>query len=128
MFRRRRFFEGKPIRDGDQNRDIAWLTRNAVEMTPGDWQSGIKSVAVFLNGEAIPEPDKRGERIVDDSFLMCFNAHAYPVEFVTPDGKYARRWKVVLDTFHPDDGEQVVSAGAKVTVPPRSLLLLQKTA
>ena len=128
VFRRRRFFEGKPIRDGDQNRDIAWLTRNAVEMTPGDWQSGIKSVAVFLNGEAIPEPDKRGERIVDDSFLMCFNAHAYPVEFVTPDGKYARRWKVVLDTFHPDDGEQVVSAGAKVTVPPRSLLLLQKTA
>ena len=51
---------------------------------PGDWNSGIKSVAVFLNGEAIPEPDKRGERIVDDSFLMCFNAHAYPVEFITP--------------------------------------------
>ena len=128
VFRRRRFFEGKPIRDGDQNRDIAWLTRNAVEMTPGDWNSGIKSVAVFLNGEAIPEPDKRGERIVDDSFLMCFNAHAYPVEFITPDGQYARRWTVILDTFHPDDGQQVVSAGAKVTVPPRSLLLLQKTA
>jgi glycogen operon protein len=26
VFRRRRFFEGKPIRSGDQVRDIAWLT------------------------------------------------------------------------------------------------------
>ena len=26
VFRRRRFFDGEPIRTGDQIRDIAWLT------------------------------------------------------------------------------------------------------
>ena len=45
VFRRRRFFEGKPIRTGDQVRDIAWLTPAGTEMTPEDWSSGFKCVA-----------------------------------------------------------------------------------
>ena len=76
VFRRRRFFDGKPIRTGDQVRDIAWLTPAGTEMTPEDWDTGFgKCVAVYLNGEAIPAPNARGERVVDDSFLLCFNAH-----------------------------------------------------
>jgi glycogen operon protein len=90
VFRRRRFFDGRPSHHGHQMRDIYWLTRDGVEMSSDDWHSGIKSVAVGLNGEALREPDARGERIVDDSFLLCFNAHAYAVEFTIPDGPYAR--------------------------------------
>jgi len=128
VFRRRRFFKGMPIRSGDQVRDIAWLTKDGIEMTPDDWNSGIKSVAVFLNGEALPEPNTRGERVVDDSFLLCFNAHARDVEFVTPDGHYAREWMTVLDTFDPPEGgRNRVTAGATITVPPRSVIVLQKT-
>jgi len=128
VFRRRRFFKGMPIRSGDQVRDIAWLTKDGVEMTPDDWNSGIKSVAVFLNGEALPEPNSRGERVVDDSFLLCFNAHAYDVEFVTPDGDYAHEWMTVIDTFDPSTaGHHRVTAGATMTVPPRSVIVLQKT-
>ena len=57
-------------------RDIAWLTPAGEEMTHEDWGAAFgKCVAVFLNGEAIPEPNARGERVVDDSFLLCFNAH-----------------------------------------------------
>ena len=86
VFRRRRFFEGKPIRTGEQIRDIAWLTPAGKEMTPEDWGSGFdKCVAVFLNGDAIPAPNERGERVVDDSFLLCFNAHGKAVDFVAPD-------------------------------------------
>lgn len=129
VFRRRRFFEGKHIRTGDVNRDIAWFNRDGVQMTPDDWHSGIKSVAVFLNGEAIPEPDARGERVVDDSFLLCFNAHGYPVEFLTPDGKYARQWTVVIDTVDPSGGAGgTMTAGTTVSVPARSILVLQKSA
>ena len=85
VFRRRRFFEGKPIRTGDQARDIAWLTPAGKEMTPEDWGTGLdKCVAVFLNGEAIPAPNERGERVVDDSFLLCFNAHDEAQDFVAP--------------------------------------------
>ncbi|MBJ7400921.1 glycogen debranching protein GlgX [Mycolicibacterium sp.] len=128
VFRRRRFFKGMPIRSGDQVRDIAWLTKDGVEMTPDDWNSGIKSVAVFLNGEALPEPNTRGERVVDDSFLLCFNAHSSDVEFVTPDGHYAREWMTVLDTFDPPaGGKKRVTAGATITVPTRSVIVLQKT-
>ena len=128
VFRRRRFFEGRHIKSADRNRDIAWFNRDGVQMTPDDWQSGIKSVAVFLNGDTIPEPDARGERVVDDSFLLCFNAHAYPVEFLTPDGKYARQWTVEIDTFDPSDGPgRVVTAGTTVSIPDRSILVFRKT-
>lgn len=129
VFRRRRFFDGKPIRTGNEVRDIAWLTRNGVEMTPNDWHSGIKSVAVFLNGEAIPEPDERGERIIDDSFLLCFNAHGYPVEFVTPDGQYAREWTTVVDTADPTlTKDRAVTAGNNLTVAAHAVVVLQKSA
>ena len=130
VFRRRRFFDGTPIRTGNQARDIAWLTPVGQEMTPADWGSGFgKSVAVFLNGEAIPEPDARGERVVDDSFLLCFNAHDQALDFVTPDGDYAREWTATLDTADPAGAtDLVVKAGEKITLQGRSLLVLRKTA
>jgi glycogen operon protein len=128
VFRRRRFFDGRPTDGGQHMRDIYWITRDGVEMTADDWHSGIKSVAVGLNGEALPEPDTRGERIVDDSFLLCFNAHAYPVDFVVPDGGYAKEWTAVIDTSNPRGATDAqVAAGATITVPGRSVLVLQKT-
>jgi glycogen operon protein len=129
VFRRRRFFEGEPIRSGDQVRDIAWLTPVGVEMTHADWGSGFKCVAVFLNGEAIPAPDERGERVVDDSFLLCFNAHGKPVDFAMPDDEYAAEWTGEIDTTDPRGAtELVVKAGEKLSLQARSLLVLRKTA
>src|SRR5581483_12442940 len=55
VFRRRRFFE---------DTDIAWLTPAGERMTEQDWHAGYaKSLAVFLNGEAITEPDPRGRPV-----------------------------------------------------------------
>ncbi|MCV7428390.1 glycogen debranching protein GlgX [Mycobacterium montefiorense] len=130
VFRRRRFFDGEPIRSGDEVRDIAWLTASGREMTHDDWNQGFdKCVAVFLNGEAITAPDARGERVVDDSFLLCFNAHKREVEFVTPQDDYAREWTVEIDTNHPaGDADLVVAAEEKLTMPACSALILRKTA
>src|ERR1700739_2962658 len=131
VFRRRRFFEGRPIRSGDEVRDIAWLTPGGREMTHEDWGKSFhhRCVAVFLNGDAIAAPNARGERVVDDSFLLCFNAHDQLVEFVMPPGDYAEESIVELDTNDPvGDADQVVSAKAKVRVEARSLLILRKTA
>jgi glycogen operon protein len=131
VFRRRRFFEGEPIRSGDEVRDIAWLTPGGAEMTHEDWgESFHKCVAVFLNGDAISAPNARGERVVDDSFLLCFNAGEDAVEFMTPNSDYAKEWTVELDTNEPagsKEAEQVVTAGEKVSLPSRSLLVLRKT-
>jgi len=128
VFRRRRFFDGEPIRTGDQIRDIAWLTPAGTEMTHDDWWSGFRRVAVFLNGQAIVAPSLRGERVVDDSFLMCFNAQSEPVDFVTPAGEYAQQWTAEFDTFDPRGASNLLAtAGDKVTVAPRSILVLRKT-
>ncbi len=128
VFRRRRFFEGEPIRSGDQVRDIAWLTPTGSEMTSEDWNSGFKCVAMFLNGEAITAPNERGERVVDDSFLLCFNAHGKTVDIVAPDIGYAAEWTAAIDTADPSGHtDLVIAAGEKVTLAPRSLLVLRKT-
>ncbi|MBB3038860.1 glycogen debranching protein GlgX [Hoyosella altamirensis] len=131
VFRRRRFFEGRPIRTGDQTRDIAWLTPTGDEMTLEDWDSGFgRGLAVFLNGEGIHEPDQRGHRIVDDSFLLCFNAHHEPLDFITPDGKYAKEWEVVVDTNleSPADMRAIepITAGKPITVEARAMAVLRK--
>ena len=129
VFRRRRFFDGEPIRSGDEVRDIAWLTPAGKEMQPQDWGGEFgKSIAVFLNGEAIPEPNARGERVVDDSFLMCFNAHDHEVDFVIPPEDYATQWTAVLDTTDATGSVTlVVNDGDEVSLPGRALLVFRKT-
>jgi isoamylase len=129
VFRRRRFFDGEPIRSGDEVRDIAWLTPAGKEMRHQDWGGEFgKSIAVFLNGEAIPEPDARGERVVDESFLMCFNAHDHAVDFIIPPDDYAKEWTAVLDTTDATGAVKlVVNDGDEVSLPARALLVFRKT-
>src|ERR1700758_2770027 len=130
VFRRRRFFEGTPIRSGAQVRDIAWLTLAGQEMTPEDWDSGFgKSIAVFLNGQAIPEPDARGFRVVDDSFLLCFNGHDQDLDFVVPEGIYGGQWEACIDTADAEGSSDLVArAGDKITLVARSVIVLRRTA
>jgi glycogen operon protein len=129
VFRRRRFFEGRPIRSADEVHDIAWLTPAGEEMTAEDWDSQFgKSIAVFLNGEALHEPNARGERVIDDSFLLCFNAHDHEVDFVIPRDDYAKEWTAELDTTDPTgEVKLVVNDGDEVSLPGRALLVFRKT-
>ncbi|MBD0860127.1 glycogen debranching protein GlgX [Gordonia sp. zg691] len=129
VFRRRRFFGGKPIRWGDQTLDIAWLTPAGEEMTAEDWDSGFgKSLAVFLNGNGLGEKDERGELVVDDSFIICFNAHYEDIDFHLPPNWYGHEWVGELDTTHPSGDTDVrAGSGDAVTVGGRSVLVLRKT-
>ncbi|MEO6886149.1 MAG: glycogen debranching protein GlgX [Jatrophihabitantaceae bacterium] len=129
IFRRRRFFDGRPVRRRGQERlpDIEWFTPDGVQMSEEDWDSGFgRAIAVYLNGQGIPTTDLRGQRVVDDSFLLCFSAHHEPIDFRLPAVEYAAAWQVVLDTLRPDEGELVVHAGGVVTVGPRALVVMQR--
>ncbi|MDT4970318.1 MAG: isoamylase, partial [Pseudonocardiales bacterium] len=82
IFRRRRFFDGRPVRRRGQDTlpDLQWFTPEGAEMTEEDWDSGFgRAIAVYLNGQGIAGTDNRGQRVVDDSFLLCFSAHDAPI-------------------------------------------------
>ncbi len=130
VFRRRRFFSGRPPAGGDGKlRDIVWLTPSGREMNSGDWRAEYaKALAVFLNGDAITEPDPRGEQVRDDHFLLLFNAHSEAVEFLLPGADFAPGWQLVIDTAVAATPAVARRPGASVEVTARSVVVLRAAA
>jgi isoamylase len=131
VFRRRRFFDGRPVRrrGGGGMPDIAWFRPDSSEMTEEDWGSGFgRSVAMFLNGQGIPDRDTRGQRVVDDSFYLAFSAHDAPIDFTLPPAEYGKAWEVVIDTLNGVDDERrtAVAAGATIPIGPRAIVVLRR--
>ncbi|MBB2986976.1 glycogen debranching protein GlgX [Terracoccus luteus] len=126
-FRRRRFFAGSADHGGESELgDIAWLMPNAEHMDADAWSNGLaKTLMVFLNGEAIPEPDRRGARIVDDSFLVMFNAHDQPVSFTIPDEDYGECWVPEINTALHDVEVRQLEPGWQIEVAGRSVVVLR---
>jgi len=128
VFRRRRWFQGRPIH-GSGVSDVAWFKPDGEQMSEDDWAQGYaRSIAMFLNGEAIPTPDPRGERIIDDSFFVLLNAHSEPIDFRFPEEQWGERWDVVLDTAAPltEPGDRMVKAGEELEVEGRSIVVLSR--
>jgi glycogen operon protein len=100
IFHRRRYFTGH-VSDGGLD-DIVWLNPSSEQMSQEDWDNGwARSMGVFLNGDAIPTPDRRGNKIRDDSFLFFFNAHYETVEFTIPEQSYGEAWEIAVSTAEP---------------------------
>ena len=127
VFRRRRFFHGRPVDhgDGDQIADITWFAPDGTEMTDGDWESGFgRSLSVHLNGKSIPDRNARGEPTVDSSFLLCFNAHSEALDFILPGAAFGSSWAVVICTSQKPPAAEL-EARTVFTVEDRSMVLLQ---
>ena len=132
VFRRRRWFEGRPIH-GEDVTDIAWLTPEGEVMAEEHWEEHFaKSLQVFLYGEGIASPDPRGTKVTDDSFLVLFNAHHDGLDFTLPDEEWGQRWSVVLDTNETELRDplqpEVLPAGTTRKVTGRSTVVLQVVA
>ena len=128
VFRRRQWFRGRLIRGIE---DLAWVRPDGGEMTDEDWERGYaRAVGVFLNGRTIPTPNAYGERIVDDSFLVLFNASDQDLPWHIPGVAWGRRWVVDLDTADPRRGlgrTIVVRPNDDFSVTSRSLVVLRST-
>jgi glycogen operon protein len=128
IFRRRRWFQGQRIRGID---DMAWFRHDGDEMSDHDWESGFaKSVGVFMNGQSIKARDLYGTRLVDDSFMVIFNAGELDLDWRLPERRWAPRWVVELDTADPATGtadrpSRYVDAAGSIPVSSRSLVLLR---
>ncbi|MGM0384844.1 MAG: glycogen debranching protein GlgX [Actinomycetota bacterium] len=127
IFHRRRFFAGAPEHGGESEiGEIVWFTPTAEHMAETDWNTWYaRSVMIFLNGKAIPEPDERGREIVDDSMLIIFNGYADPIDFTLPDATYAEAWKPVLDTASLRVKSKLRPAGSTLTIEGRSIQLMK---
>jgi isoamylase len=128
IFRRQRFFQGRPIQ-GSSIDDIAWLRPDSTHMTDEDWQRvQTQALTIYLNGQGIPDRDRLGVRIVDDSFLLLVNCHHQQVQFTLPDETYGRVWETVVDTADPllaNPRRRNLKAGARLRVPARAMLVMR---
>ncbi|HTY72081.1 MAG TPA: glycogen debranching protein GlgX [Actinomycetes bacterium] len=135
VFRRRRFFTG--VRGSNDLHDLAWFDTDGQLMADEDWENGFaRTLAVFLNGEAITSPGPQGQRIVDDSFLLLFNAHETPLDFTLPSAQWGARWEIELDTVEEPGRRRSqraapqrvspVRAGESMSVEGRSAVLLRR--
>jgi len=126
VFHRRRWFQGRAIHDSGE-RDIGWFTPDGEEMTEEHWQVGFaKSLLVLFNGKALPDPDSRGERVTDSSFLVLFNAHYEAIAFTLPEVAWGTEWTKLLDTAQGGwiEDEHPVLANTQIVVEGRALALL----
>ena len=130
VFRRRRFLRGLPgakqARPGEGMKDVAWLSASGRQITDEDWDIPRQAMAVFLNGDAISEPDECGRPITDDSFLLLVNTGSERTAFVLPESPYQGPWEVVLDTARPD--RIAAAPDGPVRMEPYSLCLLRRGA
>ncbi|TDC96145.1 glycogen debranching protein GlgX [Actinomadura sp. 7K507] len=145
VFRRRRFFLGDQrtkkarrsanAKPGGRARpedlpDLVWFTPDGTDMGDRDWSAGFsKSLNVFLNGDAIGEPDSRGRQVRDDSFLLLINGHDGDLAFTLPPAAYGQMWIKMLDTADPllaEEESPVVKARETVQVADRSIQVLRR--
>jgi isoamylase len=126
--RRRKFFQGRPIR-GTDVKDIIWLRPDGQEMSDEDWSaSWARCIGVFLAGEIPGEVDKEGNPLVDSSLIILLNSSRDPIEFKMPELK--AKWQIEVDTGTPGDksGERTLNSGEITEVAGRSVVLLKQIA
>jgi glycogen operon protein len=130
VFRRADFLSGEE-RLGSGAPDVWWFRPDGRKMTQRNWQRGdTRTLGVFLNGAEIPAHSQQGAPVIDDTFLILFNAHHEAVVFTLPAVSFGRRWVHELSTAEPDldPGTEVFPARGVVPVEGPSLVVLRRIA
>jgi glycogen operon protein len=125
VFRRSTFLTGQEVK-GSGLPDVWWFRPDGRRMTQKEWQRDDgHTLGVFLNGEEISERTPEGQDIVDDSFLLLFNAYGESIPFTLPTRRFGARWQVEIATG-AGAPEGVVPARARVTLEGRSVVLFRR--
>ncbi len=120
--RRRKFFQDRAIHNSN---DIAWYGTNGRELSATAWGAGwIRSFGMMLNGQTLSISDELGNPVIDDSFLLLFNAHHEAVSFILPRTSAGGRWRVVLNTNDLTNPFKTGHTRTRVKLEGRSIMLL----
>ena len=72
-------------------------------MTERDWYApDLRTLGMYLDGDGIRHRGPRGERLIDESYLLVLHAGAEDTTFALPGLPWASGWEVVVDTAYPD--------------------------
>jgi glycogen operon protein len=124
VFRQNAFFTGRPAR-GDDVKDIAWFAPTGVQMTDADWyDTGRRTIAMYLSGRDIRDLTPRGEPVSDDSFLVVMHAGLEPTTFTLPAEAWAQSYQLVIDSTATLPSAPV-TAGGSIDVPALAFLVLR---
>ncbi|HEY5334560.1 MAG TPA: glycogen debranching enzyme, partial [Mycobacteriales bacterium] len=121
VLRRQHFFSGTVV-DGAGRKDVGWFGADGREMT--DWSAPCETLGMFLAGDGIAGRGPRGQRIVDDSFLLWLNPQEAATTVTLPP--WASSYERVLDTTR-DDPMTTESVHGAVTLQPYGVVLLRAT-
>jgi isoamylase len=126
VLRRRRFFQGRPIR-GTDVKDIYWFEPSGHEMTDAAWQAGdVYCLGVGLVGTLLEDTDEMGRPVVGDSLLLLLNAYREAVSFRLPprvgEGLFLER---LLDTAVPEAETRRFAVAEPYPLQARSLALFR---
>jgi isoamylase len=130
VFRRTDFLVGAETM-GSGAPDVYWFRPDGRKMTDRNWSRGdTHTLGVFLNGAEIRTLTPQGAPVIDDTFLILFNAQHEAVAFTLPAVAYGRRWAHELSTAEPDEpaGASVYPARGLVPVEGPSLVVLRRIA
>ena len=132
VLRQRAFFDGIPIKVNEGYgvvKDLAWFHPAGRELSPTDWfDSGLRSIGMYLDGRGLRHRDARGEVIVDDSYLLLLHAGDLSGTFTLPGKPWADEYEVVVDTANigGDPGEAgAVASGLDLPIGARTSMLLR---
>jgi glycogen operon protein len=134
VLRQRAFFEGRPVTGSDGGgaavKDLAWFHPDGRELADPDWfDSGLRTIGMYLDGRGLRDRDRRGQLIVDESYLLILHAGDDPITFTLPTAPWADAYAVVLDTTfgtgEPDPGAPDIPAGSALPIGPRTTLVLR---
>jgi isoamylase len=124
VFRRRRFLTGA------EASELEWFTPAGTQMNGGAWADpNARAIAIYLDGSDDPDQAADGTWLADDDFLVLVNSWWEPLGFVLPATRPGAQWHAEIDSYDPAASAAGVthSAGDRVTVGPRSVLVLRAT-
>ncbi|MEX1357849.1 MAG: glycogen debranching protein GlgX [Gaiellaceae bacterium] len=125
VFRRPRYFEGRAVM-GSGLPDVWWFRPDGRRMAQRDWRSAeARVLGVFLNGKELQTRDRHGEPVLDDDFVLLFNADREAAAFTLPPRRFGRRWQLVLSTVDPEAEQSDFPARGLVPVEGLSVAVLQ---
>jgi isoamylase len=129
VLRQPAFFEGREVDGGDGCKDLAWFHPAGRELNESDWfDAGLRSIGMYFDGRGLRHRDRRGQLIMDDSFLLLLHAGDQGGRFTLPGTPWADQYVPVVDSNRHGGvpaNSRAIAGGTGLRLGARTVLLLR---